>query len=155
MAEVLDVINAFGTPLKVAWVVWLAWGVGQYFWYRHERSVASAPKPAALAKPVVRKPASAARPVAPAAEAPIIGRLITPQHVASQRKVAPEPPPAPVPAAPQFDPSMAVIETFSASPDDALDKFVNAFDMQEASPRRGRTRPGDSTSFGAEAPQAS
>ena len=30
MSELMDVINAFGTPLKIAWVGWMAWGVGQY-----------------------------------------------------------------------------------------------------------------------------
>ena len=30
MSEVMDVLNAFGTPLKLAWVGWIAWGVGQY-----------------------------------------------------------------------------------------------------------------------------
>ena len=30
MSEFMDVINAFGTPLKIAWVGWVAWGVGQY-----------------------------------------------------------------------------------------------------------------------------
>ena len=30
MSELMDVINAFGTPLKLAWVGWIAWGVGQY-----------------------------------------------------------------------------------------------------------------------------
>ena len=29
MSELMDVINAFGTPLKIAWVGWMAWGVGQ------------------------------------------------------------------------------------------------------------------------------
>ena len=29
MSEMMDVLNAFGNPLKLAWVAWIAWGVGQ------------------------------------------------------------------------------------------------------------------------------
>ena len=63
MSEVMDVLNAFGTPLKIAWVGWVAWGVGQYFWFRHERSVPSFRKPAP-AKPAVKKAAARKRKVA-------------------------------------------------------------------------------------------
>ena len=28
MSEMMDVLNAFGSQLKLAWVGWLAWGVG-------------------------------------------------------------------------------------------------------------------------------
>ena len=38
MAELLDILDAFSMPLKVGWVVWIAWGIGQIFWYRYERS---------------------------------------------------------------------------------------------------------------------
>jgi hypothetical protein len=66
MTEALDVLNAFSTPLKVAWVVWLAWGVGQVFWYQRDR-VAVAPPPLPLPRPRPRRPV---RPVeARAAEA--------------------------------------------------------------------------------------
>jgi hypothetical protein len=170
MSEVMDVINAFGTPLKVAWVGWVAWGVGQYFWFRYERS-APLVRRTTVAKPVVKKPA-VPKPVAvQAAEAPVMGRLITPTHVTAAPKVSvpiapqaepvpasPSPLPAAVamdaPAAPVFDPSQVVIEQFGATPETALDKFVRDFEMQDARPRRRRTtRPAETASFTTEAPQ--
>ena len=90
MSDFLDVINAFSTPLKVAWVGWIAWGVGQYFWFRYERSAPAkrvtsvATRKTASAKPA---PAKAARTEAP--EPPVVGRLITPSHVASEPKPRP------------------------------------------------------------------
>jgi hypothetical protein len=162
MSEAMDVINAFGNPLKIAWVGWVAWGVGQYFWFRHERSAPSSRRAAATAKPAVKKAAAPKSVAVQAAEAPVMGRLITPTHVAATPKVsAPvvEPPamPAPMPVssaadAPVFDPSKAVIETFSAVDDGALDKFVRDFEMQDARPRRRRNRPTETPSYGAEAP---
>jgi hypothetical protein len=172
MSEMMDVINAFGTPLKLAWVGWIAWGIGQYFWFRRERSM-PAKRVTSVAKAVAKKPA-APKPVATqAAEAPVVGRLFTPTHVAAQTKptvpVAPQPEPTPAPppvavpmeaaVAPEpplhvFDPSTAVIEQFGASTDTALDKFVRDFEMQDARPRRRRTRvPDAASSYGAEAPQ--
>jgi hypothetical protein len=161
MNEALDVINAFATPLKVAWVVWLAWGVGQYFWFRHERAGASAApvvRPA-MTKPLIKRPA-AAKPAPAVAETPVMGRLITPQHVAAEPKIARQAPvaaPAPVVPvfdAPAFDPSTAVIETFSPAPNEGtLDKFVADFDRQDPRPlRRSRALPADAPSYGVEAP---
>ena len=164
MSEFMDVINAFGTPLKLAWVGWVGWGVGQYFWFRHER-LAPSVRRSAVAKPAVKKPA-VPKPVAvQAAEAPVVGRLFTPTHVASDAKmnrpVEPATPPVPMPvavaadAAPAFDPSTAVIETFGAGNEEgALDKFVRDFEMQDARPRRRRNRPTEAPSYGDEAPQA-
>ena len=93
MSDFLDVINAFSTPLKVAWVGWIAWGVGQYFWFRYERST-PAKRVTSVATPAARKtasakpaPAKAARAEAP--EPPVVGRLITPSHVASEPKPRP------------------------------------------------------------------
>jgi hypothetical protein len=166
MSEFMDVINAFGTPLKIAWVGWAAWGVGQYFWFRHERSARSFRK-TAVAKPVMKK-AAVPKPVAEqAADAPVVGRLITPTHVTAQPKpfaaptVEPPAPPVSMPVAmpaatadaqaPMFDPSQAVIEQFGAH-DSALDKFVRDFEMQDARPRRRRNRPTEPPSYGAEAP---
>jgi hypothetical protein len=156
MNEAMDVINAFATPLKVAWVVWLAWGVGQYFWFRHERSGAAATPAArpAAAKPVIRKPV-AAKAAGVAAETPVLGRLITPQHVAAEPKHQPKtPPPAPaVSDTPAFNPATAVIETFSAAPDEgSLDKFVAEFERQDPRPLPRPTLPVDPRSFGAQAP---
>ena len=37
MAEFLDILDAFSTQLKVGWVIWMAWGIGQIFWFRYER----------------------------------------------------------------------------------------------------------------------
>ena len=164
MSEYMDVINAFGTPLKIAWVGWIAWGVGQYFWFRHERSAPSFRK-TAVAKSAVKKPA-VPKPVAvQAAETPVMGRLITPTHVTSDARpsarveLPAQPVPIPVAVAeddapaPLFDPSKAVIETFGAASESALDKFVRDFEMQDARPRRRRTRPTEPPSYGAEAPQ--
>ena len=133
MSEVIDVINAFGTPLKLAWIGWIAWGVGQYFWFRHERSipvrkVTSVAKPAAVKKPAVPKLAAVQ-----AAEAPVVGRLFTPTHVTAEAKpsqpsvvaapteVRPQPVAAPMPmpvadtdaTPPAFDPS--AIAAFDSS----------------------------------------
>jgi hypothetical protein len=174
MSELMDVINAFGTPLKLAWVGWVAWGVGQYFWFRHERSRAMVKKVTSVAKPAAKKPAAPPKTVAAqAAEAPVVGRLITPTHVTAEAKTPVAAPPVPAPhaepaavpatlpvsvtadAPATFDPSNAVIEQFGAvgDTDNVLDKFVRDFEMQDARPRRRRTtRPTETPSYGAEAP---
>ena len=182
MSEVMDVLNAFGTPLKLAWVGWIAWGVGQYFWFRHERSM-PAKKVISVAKAVAKKPAAPKTVAVQAAEAPVVGRLFTPTHVVRETKPSapamPQVQPEPVEVAPQtpvaaqtptpmpvvataeeapvsaFDPSKAVIEQFGATSDDnVLDKFVRDFEMQDARPRRRKTtRVPETPSFGAEAPQ--
>jgi len=184
MFEVIDVLNALGTPLKIAWLVWLVWGVGQCLWFRRRRSlparkVTSVAKPA----PAPKKVAVPRTVAAQAAEAPVMGRLITPSHVTADPKpsapvtppVQPEPvavaAPMPMPVATitegapaqtfdptkavaAFDPSKAVIEQFGAMSDDVLDKFVRDFEMQDARPRRRKTtRVPESPSYGAEAPQ--
>jgi hypothetical protein len=173
MSEMMDVLNAFGPQLKLAWVGWIAWGVGQYFWFRHERSM-PAKKVTSIAKAVAKKAATPKTVVAQAAEAPVVGRLFTPTHVVRETKpsapampqVQPErvevPSPMPMPVvaaaeeatAPAFDPSKAVIEQFGVTSDDVLDKFVRDFEMQDARPRRRKTtRVPETPSFGAEAPQ--
>jgi len=169
MSEIMDVLNAFGTPLKLAWVGWIAWGVGQYFWFRHERSM-PVRKVTSVAKAVAKKPAVPKTVAAQAAEAPVVGRLITPTHVVAERKpsapvvpqVQPEPVPSPMPVlaaveaapVPAFDPSNAVIEQFGATSDNVLDKFVRDFEMQDARPRRRKTTcMPEAPSYGAEAPQ--
>jgi len=172
MSEVMDVMNALGTPLKLAWVGWVAWGVGQYFWFRHERSMPMK-RVTSVAKPGVKKPVVAKTVAAQAAEAPVVGRLITPTHVPAEAKTRvpvvpqgqPEPAPVqtpmPMPVAaadegpvPAFDPSNAVIEQFGATDDNVLDKFVRDFEMQDARPRRRKTtRLPETPSYGAEAPQ--
>jgi hypothetical protein len=169
MSEMMDVINAFGTPLKLAWVGWVAWGVGQYFWFRYERST-PAKRVTSVAKTTVKKPVAPKPVAAQAAEVPVVGRLITPSHVTADAKTAvvpasqPEPAhvsapaPMPLPAeadspAPVFDPSKAVIEQFGATDENVLDKFVRDFEMQDARPRRRRTRPPEAPSYGAESTQ--
>ncbi len=72
MFELLDILDAFTTPLKVAWVVWIAWGVGQIFWYRYERRPQAARPPASARKPFVSKPSLPERPMT---------RLVTPEQV--------------------------------------------------------------------------
>lgn len=71
MFEFLDILDAFTTPLKVAWVVWIAWGVGQVFWFRYERRPQTH-RPAAARKPFVSKPSLPERPMT---------RLVTPEQV--------------------------------------------------------------------------
>ena len=58
MAELLDILDAFAMPLKVGWVVWLAWGIGLVFWHRHDRSseFVSRRPAAAVRKPFVSRP---------------------------------------------------------------------------------------------------
>jgi hypothetical protein len=141
MFEVIDVLNALGTPLKLAWIVWLAWGVGQYFWLRKRRSM-PAKRVTSVAKPAPKKVAVPKTVAAQAAEAPVVGRLITPSHVTADPKPSapvmtpvPEPvaEPAPMPMVaataeagqpPAVDPSKAV--TFDPS------KAVAGFDPSNA-----------------------
>lgn len=173
MSDFLDVINAFGTPLKLAWVGWIAWGVGQYFWFRFERST-PAKRVTSVAKPAAKKAAPVKAAPAEASEPPVVGRLITPSYVAAETKRSPamsgpqEPLPQPIPVpvvAPTppvpatetpegavFDPATAVIEQFGATADNVLDKFVRDFEMQDARPRRRRNPPPDAASYGADAP---
>ncbi|HVQ15886.1 MAG TPA: hypothetical protein VMS40_19940 [Vicinamibacterales bacterium] len=72
MFELLDILDAFTTPLKVAWVVWIAWGIGQIFWYRHERRPQPARTAASTRKRFVSKPSLPERPMT---------RLVTPEQV--------------------------------------------------------------------------
>jgi hypothetical protein len=170
MVEAMDVLNAFAAPLKLAWIAWLAWGVGQYFWFRHERSKPMT-KAAPVATPAARRTSPSSQAATPAAHAPAAGRLSTPPHVAAHTTSAvlptpvapvaetqPEPTvPTPVLDAPgtaTFDPTRAVIEQFGASTDNALDKFVRDFDMQEARPERRRPPVPDAGSYSVETPSA-
>ena len=119
MAELLDVANALSLPLKVAWVVWLAWGIGQVYWYRFERASAAAPTlPSGARVPRRTAPPRTARPVVTPSAVPVAGRLITPHTVKSEPTLVPRPP-----AAPAFDPSKAIVETFDAR-DTSLDAIV-------------------------------
>ena len=128
IAEFLDVANAFTAPLKVAWVVWLAWGIGQVYWYRFERARAAVTSPSSARVPRRTVPPRTARPVVTPAAAPSVGRLITPHEV----KAAPKPAPPARPAAPVFDPSKAIVETFDPR-DTSLDAIVA--DMERHIPR--------------------
>lgn len=113
MFELLDILDAFTTPLKVAWVVWIAWGVGQIFWYRYERRPQAANRAAAPArKPFVSKPSLPARSMT---------RLVTPEQVMPQEPAFADPP--------------------SAEGQDTigeLDEFVASFEMNT---RHRRERP--------------
>jgi hypothetical protein len=103
MFELLDILDAFSTPLKVAWVVWLAWGVAQVFWYRYERRQGSASRAAApVRKPFVSKPSMPERPT----------RLVTPEQVIPKEPAFAESAPA--------DDSVRIGE---------LDQFVADFEM--------------------------
>ena len=83
MAELLDILDAFSTQLKVAWVVWLAWGVAQIFWYRYERRPQAGKQSAAAPsrKPFVSKPAWPERQMT---------RLVTPDQVMPKEPVVAE-----------------------------------------------------------------
>ena len=134
MSEMMDVLNAFGNPLKLAWVGWIAWGVGQYFWFRHERSM-PVKKVISVAKPATRKPAVPKTVAAQAAEAPVVGRLFTPTHVvadpkpsaAAMSQVQPEPIAAPAPM-----PMAAAEEAPVPMPVSDLSKAIAAFDQSKA-----------------------
>jgi hypothetical protein len=168
MFEVIDVLNALGTPLKLAWIVWLAWGVGQYFWLRKRRSM-PAKRVTSVAKPAPKKVAVPKTVAAQAAEAPVMTPVPepvaepAPMPMVAATAEAGQPPAVdpsravtfdPSKAVAAFDPSNAVIEQFGAMSDDVLDKFVRDFEMQDARPRRRKTTPlSETPSYGAEAPQ--
>jgi len=81
MAELLDILDAFTPSLKMAWVVWLAWGIGQVFWYRYERRPQTGARAAAPArKPFISKPSLPERPMT---------RLVTPEQVMPQERKEP------------------------------------------------------------------
>src|SRR4030095_16580211 len=123
MREFVDVANAFDTPLKVAWIVWLAWGIGQLFWYKHERANALVRKLQPSVRPV-RRPA----PRRETTREPV-GRLITPQHVdAEAPKIPFAAPVAPAPPAPVFDAAKAIVETFDPRERGELDAIVAAME---------------------------
>ena len=124
MAELFDIVNAFTPPLKVAWVVWFAWGTGQVFWYRSERKprVAKGRKPVAPSarKPFVSRPSSSDR---------VATRLVTPNVVTHLAEPIAQ---QPVAAAPVVDAVAQVAE---------LDRFVADFEMN-ARHRRGEPHNG-------------
>jgi hypothetical protein len=109
MVELLDVLDAFSTPLRMAWVVWLAWGVAQIFWYRYERnSRAAAAVPATpVRKPFVSKPSLPAR---------VPMRIATPEDVALE-------PPANLPRVEPLALGEPPVEMGE------LDRFVADFEM--------------------------
>ena len=119
MFELLDILDAFSTPLKVAWVVWLAWGVAQVFWYRYERRQRSASRAAApMRKPFVSKPSMPERPT----------RLVTPEQVMPKVSAASE-------------------STEGPGTIGELDQFVADFEMNTRS-RRERPLNGEAVPFG-------
>ena len=73
---VLVVLNGISLPVKIAWGVWLVWGIGQlawYFWSRDEsriyRTTAPAPPRPSGPRPVAVRPPKKVV-AAPAAIAP-------------------------------------------------------------------------------------
>jgi hypothetical protein len=127
MAELFDVINAFSLPLKVAWVVWLVWGVGQIYWYRHEEA-----KRPAVAKMVRALPRGPRKPVSagPAVTTLLTGDSVSPRPVRA------------MPEASTFDPATAVVETFGGEATD-LDAIVADFERHNGH-RRAVPPEGDS-----------
>jgi hypothetical protein len=139
MAEVLDILDAFTLPLKMAWVIWLAWGIGQVFWYRYERTprAVSATRPAPMRKAFVSKPSMPERAAT---------RLITPDVMPPpQRKVEP---PAPAALAPAF-----VEEPSGIGPVAELDQFVADFEMHTRH-RRGEPVNGEHSPFASQFDEA-
>jgi hypothetical protein len=134
MAELLDILDACTMPLKIGWVVWLVWGVGQIFWYRHERTSQSASKraPAPVRKPFVSKPSVPQRGT----------RLITPEPVIGQEPVPLEPPSF---ESPSFEPAPALLEAADRVAE--LDRFVADFEMNTRH-RRGGPLNGEPSSNG-------
>jgi len=111
MAELIDVLDAFSTPLKIGWVIWAAWGVGQVFWYRHERK----PRTASARTAPVRK-RFASKPSVPERAGT---RLVTPEQVIMKQ------PPAMDPA--MVDASSSLID--GPGKIGELDRFVADFEM--------------------------
>ena len=123
MVELLDILDAFSMPLKVGWVVWIAWGIGQIFWYRSERRPQAArAQTVAARKPFVSKPSLPERPMT---------RLVTPEQVLPTKPAFAEsaPPPADGPG--------RIGE---------LDEFVASFEMNT---RNRREQPLNGESFNA------
>jgi len=127
MAELFDVIDAFSLPLKVAWVVWVAWGVGQTYWYREERGK----------RPVVPMtvPAIPRGPRKAVSARSAVTTLVTSDSVSEL--------PAPLMSeAATFNPATAVVETFGGEATD-LDAIVAEFERQNG---HRRALPPDSDS---------
>jgi hypothetical protein len=121
----MDVLNAFSAPLKVAWVVWIAWGIAQVFWYRHERrSHVAAKKPAAAParKRFVSKPSTQDR---------VVTRLVTPEQVIAH------------PAEPNEPAHAPVVDSMPGQVAE-LDQFVADFEMNT---RQRRSQPLNGESF--------
>jgi hypothetical protein len=121
MVELLDVLDAFSMPLKVGWVVWIAWGIGQTFWYRSERRPRAARAQAVAArKPFVSKPSLPERPIT---------RLVTPEQVLPKKPAFAESAPPPADGPGRID---------------ELDEFVASFEMNT---RNRREQPLNGESF--------
>jgi len=123
MVELLDILDAFSMPLKVGWVVWIAWGIGQIFWYRSERRPQAARAQAVAArKPFVSKPSLPERPMT---------RLVTPEQVLPKKPAFAESAPPPADGPGRID---------------ELDEFVASFEMNR---RNRREQPLNGESFNA------
>jgi hypothetical protein len=157
MAELIDVMDAFSLPLKIAWGVWLTWGVAQIYWYRQERAAVPGARPARPARPAaqprvaapVPRPVVTSAPPAPARVAePVAERIPEPEVAPTPPAVAPVPAPGewvtaephqtPPNPADGFDPSQAVIETFAGQVED-LDSLVASFNHGDAGPEASPT----------------
>ncbi len=150
MAELIDILDAFTMPLKIGWVVWLAWGIGLAFWHRHEGT--SQPSSPRLRTAPVRKPFVSKPSIPPRART----RLITPEPLIAREpaRLAPpsfeppsfEPPPF---EAPPFDPPLvepapALLEETNRVAE--LDRFVADFEMNTRHRRSGPVN-GESSPF--------
>jgi len=121
MVELLDILDAFSMPLKAGWVVWIAWGIGQIFWYRSERRPQAARAQAVAArKPFVSTPSLPERPMT---------RLVTPEQVLPTKRAFAESAPLPADGPGRID---------------ELDEFVASFEMNT---RNRREQPLNGESF--------
>jgi hypothetical protein len=69
MADIVDVLAALSMPVKIAWIVWLAWGAAQIVWYRQQR-VEIVVKALPMPRPRTRAPRKVAQEPAPEAADP-------------------------------------------------------------------------------------
>lgn len=152
MAELLDVLAAFTMPLKMGWVVWFAWGIGQIFWYRRGRQSAST-RPAPARKPFLSKPSTTQR---------TSTRLITPEPVIGQAPAQLGPPPFESPSfespsfqPPSFEPPQVEAPALLEETDRVaeLDRFVADFEMNTRQRRSGPVN-GESSPFDGHTPHS-
>jgi hypothetical protein len=61
MSAVLDFFSAVSDPLKIAWVLWIGWGIAQVGWYRRSRQQEAQLRAAAAASALQARTSGAMR----------------------------------------------------------------------------------------------